>query len=126
MEFLEQARLLNRVSILVSVLWNLLGEAADEETGELSLEESRRVRRSIREWLEISDEPSSSDPYQIADFIYWNCGSAERDAAERWLASLTAKEREALVFGDLLEALQPDAADGINQLADENEAERGI
>jgi hypothetical protein len=112
-------------SKLISVLEAALrDEYADEDTGELSLEESRGVRGLIRDCLEIADSPSERDPYQIADFIYWNCESASRDAADRWLRSLTAKQLAGLGFGDVLAALAPGLAGDIEELAEENEAER--
>lgn len=112
-------------SKLISVLEAALREeCADEDTGELSLEESRGVRGLIRDSLEIDDSPSERDPYQIADFVFWNCESASRDAAERWLRSLTEKQLAGLGFGDVLAALAPGVAGDIEELADENEAER--
>ena len=112
-------------SKLISVLEAILrDEYADEDTGELSLEESRGVRALIRDSLEIDDSPSDRDPYQIADFIYWNCESASRDAADRWLRSLTAKQLAGLGFGDVLAALAPGLAGDIEDLANENEDER--
>src|SRR5258707_11942459 len=94
-------------SKLICVLEAALTQCADAGTGELSLAESRRVRRLIRDSLEISDSPDSRDPYQIADFIYWNCLSASRAAAERYLGSLTEKEVAKLDVGDGLALLRP-------------------
>jgi hypothetical protein len=112
-------------SKLISVLEAALRkECADQDTCELSLEESRQVRRMIRDSLEITDSPSGRDPYQIADFIYWNCESASRDAADRWLRSLTEKQLAGLGFGDVLAALAPGVAGDIEALANENEDER--
>jgi hypothetical protein len=112
-------------SKLISVLEAILrDEYADEDTGELSLEESRGVRGLIRDCLEITDSPSERDPYQIADFIYWNCESASRDAADRYLASLTDRQVAGLGLGDVLALLQPGLERDIEKLADENEGER--
>lgn len=111
-------------SKLVSVLVDLLEEYADEETGELPVKESQRVRRLIRDYLEITDSPSGLDPYQIADFIYWNCESASQDATERWLRSMTDQEIGQLQLGDVLMALVPGCAGDIEELAEENEEER--
>jgi hypothetical protein len=72
-----------------------------------SFKESQRVRRLIRDTLEITDSPSSRNPGDIADFIYWNCESLSRDAAERWLRSLTEHEVARLQLGDVLSALAP-------------------
>ena len=110
-------------SKLISVLEAALrDEYADEDTGELSLEESRGVRGLIRGCLEITDSPSDRDPYGIADFIYWNCASASRAAAERWLGSLTEKEIARLQLGDVLSALAPGLEGDIDELADEDDA----
>jgi len=112
-------------SSLTSVLEQVLrGNYADEETGELSLKESQRVRRLIRDYLEITDSPSERDPFQIANFIYWSCWSASRDAAERYLDSLTEKQVADLLFGDVLALLAPGQEASIEELADENEEER--
>jgi hypothetical protein len=113
-------------SKLISILQAILREwHCDEDTEELSLKESQRVQRLIRDYLEITDSPSSRDPYQIADFIYWNCESLSRDATERWLRSLTEQEVARLLLGDVLGALAPGLAGDIDELADENEAARG-
>ena len=110
-------------SKLISVLEAILREwHSDEDTEELSPAESQRVQRLIRDYLEITDSPSSREPYQIADFVYWNCESASRDAAERWLNSLTEKQLAGLAFGDVLSALAPGLAADIDDLADEDDA----
>jgi hypothetical protein len=96
--------------------------SANEHTGELTAADSQRIQRIIRDTLEITDSPSSRDPYQIADFVYWNCESLSRDAAERWLNSLTEKELAGLEFGDVLSALAPGLAGDIDDLADEDDA----
>lgn len=112
-------------SKLISVLEAILREwHSDEDTEELSPAESQRVQRLIRDNLEITDSPSSRDPYQIADFVYWNCASASRDAAERWLRSLTDEAVARLDVADVLAALQPGLDDDINDLADEDDAGR--
>ncbi|HYS86322.1 MAG TPA: hypothetical protein VEN78_15170, partial [Bradyrhizobium sp.] len=89
-----------------------------------SLAESQRVRGLIRDCLEITDSPDSRDPYQIADFIYWNCSSLSRDAAERYLRSLTDKEVAKLDVGSVLALLQPGLERDIGELAGETAAER--
>lgn len=112
-------------SKLMSVLEAILrDEDADEATGELSPAEHRRVRGLIRDYLEISDSPSERDPYQIADFIYWNSLSGARAAAERYLASLTDTQVAELSLGDVLALLQPGLERDIERLVDENEGER--
>jgi hypothetical protein len=109
-------------SKLLSVLEAILIEQhAAEETWQLPVEELRRVQRLILDYLEISDRPSSREPHHIAEFIYWNCWSASRDAAERWLRSLTDEEVKGLQLGDVLSALAPGQDGGINELAEENE-----
>src|SRR2546426_12835948 len=95
------------VSKLEVVLWNLLEEYLENDADELSAAEANRVGRIIRDTLEIDDSPSSRDPGEIADFIYWNCSSGSRDAAERWLGSLTEKDIARLQLGDVLSALAP-------------------
>jgi hypothetical protein len=112
------------VSKLEIVLWNLLEEYLEADADELSAAEAERVGRIIRDTLEIDDSPSSRDPGEIADFIYWNCWSASRAAAERWLGSLTEKDIARLQLGDVLSALAPGLEDDIDELADEAEAER--
>jgi len=112
------------VSKLEVVLWNLLEEYLEADADELSASEAARVGRIIRDTLEIDDAPSSRDPGEIADFIYWNCWSASRVAAERWLVSLTEQEIARLQLGDVLSALAPGQAEENDELADENEAER--
>jgi hypothetical protein len=79
----------------------------------------------IRDTLEITDSPSSRNPGDIADFIYWNCESLSRDAAERWLRSLMEHEVARLQLGDVLSALAPGLGGDIDELADDNEAARG-
>jgi hypothetical protein len=112
------------LSKLETVLWNILEEHLEGDADELTPAESQRVSRIIRDTLEITDSPSSRRPGEIADFIYWNCWSASRAAAERWLRSLTEQEVARLLLGDVLGALAPSLADSIEELADENEAER--
>src|SRR3989442_1810166 len=112
------------VSKLEVVLWNLLEEYHEGAAQELTAAEANRVGRIIRDTLEIDDAPSSRDPGEIADFIYWNCASASRAAAERWLCSLTEKEVARLQLGDVLSALSPGLSNDIDELADEAEAER--
>ena len=97
---------------------------ADEETGKLPLKESQWVRQLIRDYLEITDTPLSLDPYQIADFIYRNCESSSKDAAERWLRSMTDQEIGQLELSDVLMALVPGYAGDIEELVEENEEER--
>jgi hypothetical protein len=92
---------------LISALETILTEEADEETGQISLEEWKKVRRLIREYLEITDSPSELEPNQIAHFIYWNCEELSRSAAERWLRRLTVEEVARLYLGDVLALLQP-------------------
>lgn len=112
-------------SKLISVLEAIFcDEYTDEATGELSPAEHRRVRGLIRDYLEITDSPNSREPYQIADFIYWNCWSASRAAAERYLASLTDTQVAELNLGDVLALLQPGLERDVGELADENEDER--
>jgi hypothetical protein len=112
------------VSKLEVVLWNLLEEYLEDGADELTVGEAERVGRIIRDTLEIDDSPSSREPYQIADFVYWNCESASRAAAERWLGSLTEKEIARLQLGDVLGALAPGLADDIDDLADEDDEGR--
>jgi hypothetical protein len=94
---------------LEAVLGDVLDKCLDEGADELTPAESHRVRRLIRDTLEIADSPSSREPYQIADFIFWNCESGSRDAAERWLKSLSDEQVADLRLGDLLAALAPGA-----------------
>lgn len=96
----------------------------EEGEDELSDVDSRRVRRLVKETLEINDSPSSRIPGEIADYIYWNCDSLSRDAVERWLNSLTESALGELQLGDVLSALAPGMANDIDQLAAENEQER--
>ena len=110
---------------LMSVLERILqDEYADEDTGELSPAEHQRVRRLIRDYLEISDSPSERDPYQIAFFVCQNCSELSQAAAERYLASLTDRQVAGLGLGDVLALLQPGLERDIEKLADENERER--
>ena len=91
------------------VLWNLLEEYLEEGADELAPAESQRIQRLIRDALKITDSPSSPDPGEIADFIYWNCESASRESAERWLQSLTGDQMTRLSLNDVLAALAPGA-----------------
>ena len=104
------------VSKLEVVLWNLLEEYLEGDADELTAAEAERVGRIIRDTLEIDDAPSSREPGEIADFIYWNCESLSRDGAERWLNSLTEKQLASLEFGDVLSALAPGLAGDIRAL----------
>jgi hypothetical protein len=113
------------LSTLETVLWNLLEEHLEGDADELTPAESQRVGRLIRDTLEITDSPSSRDPYQITDFVYWNCSSGSKAAAERWLRSLSEQEVARLQLGDVLSALAPGVEGDIEELADENEAARG-
>lgn len=108
-------------SLLISVLSEILERLADKASGQLSSAQSRLVRLSIRDHLKISDSPSSRDPDQIAEFVYWNCWSLSRAATERWLASLPEKERDALGLGEVLETLLPGLDWQMNLIADKNE-----
>ena len=110
------------VSKLEVVLWNLLEEYLEGDADELSAAEAERVGRIIRDTLEITDSPSRREPGEIADFVYWNCASASRAAAERWLRSLTEKEVARLQLGDVLSALAPGLEGDIDSLADEDDA----
>jgi hypothetical protein len=110
------------VSKLEVVLWNLLEEYLEDGADELTAAEANRVGRIIRDTLEIDDSPSSREPGEIADFIYWNCASASRASAERWLVSLTEKEVARLQLGDVLGALAPGLEGDIDGLADEDDA----
>jgi hypothetical protein len=101
-----------------------LKEYLEGDADALTAAEADRVGRIIRDTLEITDSPSSRDPGEIAYFIYWNCTSASRAAAERWLRSLTEKEVARLQLGDVLSALAPGLAGDIDDLADEGEAGR--
>lgn len=112
-------------SKLISVLDAILTEwHADEETGLLPVEEFRRVQRLIRDYLAITDSPDSREPSLIADYIYWNCESASRDATDRYLSALTDKQIAKLQLGDVLSCLSPGLSNEIDELADEAEAER--
>jgi hypothetical protein len=112
-------------SKLISVLEAILTEQhADEETGLRPVEEFRRVQRVIRDSLAITDSPDSGGPYQIADFIYWNCESASSHATERYLAALTEEQKAKFQLGDVLSCLSPGQYNDIDKLADEAEAER--
>lgn len=112
-------------SKLIAVLEQILrDDHADAETEELSLQESQKVRRLIRDYLDIEDSPGECDPYQIANFVYWNCWSASQAAAERYLASMTENQVANLLLGDVLALLRPGLDEDIEELADENEEER--
>jgi hypothetical protein len=113
-------------SSLTYVLERVLRENhADEETERLSVKESKLVYQLVTDYLE-TDNPwwDSLEPRQIADDIYGSCEGLSVNAAERWLASLTAEELAALQLGDVLMALQPGHYDEYEQQADENEEER--
>src|SRR5262245_38959279 len=105
------------LSKLESVLWDLLNEHLEDLADELTPEVAQRISRLVADTLETADSPNGRDPYQIADWIYWNCESASRVAAERWLVSLTEKDIVQLRLGDVLAALAPGHADQINELA---------
>jgi hypothetical protein len=112
-------------SKLIDVLDAMLTEwYADEDTGLVPIEEAQRVRRLIRDCLCIADSPASREPYQIADFIYWNCESASRDATERYLTALKKEQIATMQLGDVLACLSPGLSNDIDELADEAEAER--
>ena len=112
-------------SALSDVLERILrDEYADAETGKLPEASAQQVRRFFREYLDTWDSPFSSDPVEIADFIYWNCESVSRNAAERWLNSLTAEALGKLRLGDVLGLLQPGLHADVDALARENEEER--
>src|SRR5438445_11600139 len=114
-------------SKLISVLEAILREwHSDEDTEELSPAESQRVQRLVRDSLEITDSPSSRDPYEIADFICCNCSSGSQAAAERYLASLTDRQVAGLGLGDVLALLQPGLERDIEKPADRNEEERRV
>ena len=110
------------VSKLEVVLWNLLEEYLEDDADELTTGEANRVGRIIRDTLEIDDAPSSREPGEIADFIVHNCWSGSRAATERWLGSLTEQEVARLQLGDVLSALAPGLEGDIDELADEDDA----
>lgn len=112
-------------SKLVSVLEAILrGHHCEEGEDALAVAEARGIAGLIRDRLAITDSPSSRDPIEIADFIYWNVGSASRAATERYLAALPAAELASLRLGDVLACLTPGLADDIEARAREAEAER--
>ncbi len=111
-------------SALTTVLEAILeADHCEEGEDELSIEESRRVRSKIREFLQITDSPDSRLRTDIADFIYRNCEGQSCSAAERYLSSCTAKQIQSFNLVDVLEILQPGRAEAYEELADENEAE---
>src|SRR5258708_4184121 len=109
---------------LEGVLTDLLTERLEDGAEKISFADAARIDRQIRDYLAISDSPWGREPYDIADFICHSCGSASKDAAERWLQSISDEQRANLGLVDVLMLLQPGLEEDINALADENEDER--
>lgn len=110
---------------LETVLVNILSECLEEGEEKISFADAARMNRQIRDYLGVSDSPWGREPVEIADFICHNCGSWSRDAAERWLSSISKQALERLGLVDVLMLLQPMMDEDIEALADENNRANG-
>src|SRR5258708_32206153 len=105
---------------LEGVLTDLLTERLEDGAEKISFAEAGRIDSQIRDYLAISDSPWGREAYDIADFICASCGSASKDAAERWLQSISDEQRANLGLVDVLMLLQPMMDEEIDALAAEN------
>ena len=113
--------MLTTQSPLLTTLSGLVEEEVRAETGELSVEKLEGIRHLLSIHLDITDSQRCHSPNEMAATIYSRCGSTSRDAAERWLRSLSEEERASLTLSHLLMALEADQAEQFSQLARKNE-----